>query len=168
MFHVSRFKFQDKKGQMVIEAMIAASVLTFGLLGALDLLNRSLKLGPVISNNYIATYLAGEGVEIVKNIIDTNRLQSLPWDTGFPAGGDFEADYASAILTPYLGRSLFFDSGTNLYSYSGSGRQTSFIRLIRITIASAVETRVNSVVTWSTGRAQSSINVEDHFFDWRP
>jgi len=154
---------------MVIEAIIAASVLVVGLLGALTLLNRSLGLQRAVSNNYIGTYLASEGVEIVKNMIDANILQSRPWNDGLSAG-DSEADYASAALTPFSGegRSLIFDAVSHLYGYGRVGTKTNFIRRVRITAVSADEMRVNSIVTWTTGLAQSSINVEDHFFNWRP
>lgn len=172
-FNASEEKTSSKRrlavwcgGQMVVESMIAASILTVGLLGALALLNRSLSLSRSISNNYIGTYLASEGVEIVKNLIDTNIIQSRPWNDGI-SPGDYEADYASAALAPYANRSLSFNPTAHLYYY-GAGSQTNFTRRLRISMVGADEMRVNSIVTWSTGLAQSSLNVEDHFFNWRP
>ncbi len=59
-------------GQTIIEAILAISVLTFGLLSVLSLLNRSLSLNRVIADNYRATYLAAEGIEIARNLVDYN------------------------------------------------------------------------------------------------
>ncbi len=171
-------KSSRRRGQMSVEAIIAANILVVGLLGMLALLNRSLGLARTVSNNYIGTYLASEGIEIVKNLIDTNIIQSQPWNCGLLTG-NYEADYLSSVppspvcTSPYLsanlGRNLFFDpTTTKFYSYSGAGSQTNFTRHLRITMIGADEMRVNSIVTWSTGMAQSSLNVEDHFFNWRP
>jgi len=76
--------------------------------------------------------------------------------------------YDSRSLTPSQGRFLSFDPATNLYSYEGS-RDTSYVRKIFVTLVGPDEMAVNSVVSWtSRGGGSSEINLEDHFFNWRP
>ncbi len=172
---------RKRKGQTIIEAVLAISVLTVGFLGIMALLSRSLFLSRVTSNELTATYLASEGIEIVKNIVDHDIYAGPPgWGSSFGGGGDFAPDYTTCTsgigscsvgsLTPTScpGNQLMLDPATHLYSYTGSVA-TPFSRCVRITIVSANEIQVNSMVTWSTGPLTSqSINLEDHFYNWHP
>ncbi len=171
---------------MLIEAVVALSVLTIGFLGMFALLSESLGLNRVISDNYIATYLAGEGIEVVKNIIDRNTILrasgvAIPWNNGLRGDGCYEVSYDTQSLPLPLvsgdcnisaamasAHNLLFQPGQNLYSYSGS-QPTNFKRLIRIQFVGADAVKVNSVVSWTTrGGGVFNIDVEDHFFNWAP
>lgn len=169
MLHTSR------RGQVIVEALVALSILMTGFLGMLTLLSRSLFISRAVSDDYTASYLAAEGIEIVKNIIDTNALQKLPWNSGFSTNGTYEADYSSSQLrsSSGLGERMVFDAATGFFGRSGNS-PTNFYRKIVITNVDLNgdsvydATRVNSVVSWTTGALSKSINLEDRFFDWRP
>lgn len=156
-----------KKGQALIETLIAISVLAIGFMGVIGLLSRSLGLNRVVADNYTATYLAAEGLEVVKNILDSNTLAGN-WDRGINSG-DFEVEYGSIRLESNQNRFLVFDPGTRLYSYNGpQEEQTPFRRKITIAFAGQDEVKVNSLVSWTTrGGGTFEVDVEDHFFDWR-
>ena len=155
------------KGQLLIESMIGISIFVVGLLGVLTLLSRSISVNRVISDQFIGNYLAAEGIEITKNIIDANIIKGNPWNQGF-SGGDFEADYNSMILDSNQTRRILFDSANNFYSYD-SGNPTSFIRTVKIQLVGSDEIKINSLVKWSTrGGGNFEVNLEDHFFNWRP
>src|SRR5690348_18434680 len=171
--HMAR---SDRRGQSITEAMLAISMLTVGFLGITALLSRSYFLSRVTADQLTATYLASEGIEIAKNMIDHDIYNGVPWDTTFGGGGDFHLDYTActngAPCPPAgsagTGPVLDLDPATHLYSYSGS-IATKFTRLIRITVPSGHEIQVNSIVTWSTGLfTAQSINLEDHFYNWHP
>lgn len=175
--YFQRNRSQSRGGQLVVEAIVALSVLSMGLIGMIALLNRSLHLNRVIADNYIGSYLAAEGIEVVKNLVDANVIRKsadpgVSWLEGIPEG-DLEVEHESAALLPSTDRQLRFDFATGLYSYSGS-QPTTFIRKIRITyVVSPVtgdtdEIRVRSLVTWRTGSGQFRSELEDHFFNWRP
>ncbi len=61
-----------RKGQSLIEAIAALGILTVGLMGVLALLSRSFLLQRETADQAKATYLASEGLEIAKSIIDHN------------------------------------------------------------------------------------------------
>ena len=84
------------RGQAIIEVLVAVSMLTVGFLGVVTLLAKSLGLNRVVTESYTATYLAVEGVELVKNLIDANSIAGAgtPWNSGL-TDGTYEADYAS-------------------------------------------------------------------------
>ena len=159
-------KSSSRDGQLLVESLIATSLLIVGFLGIFSLLSRSISLNRVAADSYTATYLAAESIEVARNIVDANALQKKPWNSGF-ANGDYELEYNAVSLTPDQDRFLQFDSGNNTYSYSGTN-QTNFKRVIKIVLVSANEIQVNAIVSWTTlGGGSYQVNLEDHFFNWR-
>lgn len=171
----------NRKGQSLVELIAALGVLTVGFLGIVTLLSRSFFLSRVTADEITGTYLASEGIEITKNLIDHDVYASLAsppvgsgWGSCFGGGGgDFEFDYTTTNCPPgiYSGTHLRFDPATHRYGYGSSGGSTitGFTREIRISVPSATEIVVNSIVRWSTGPlASQSINLEDHFYHWHP
>ena len=156
-----------QRGQLLIESLIAISIIVVGLLGIFALLSQSLALRRVASERYVGTYLAAEGIEIVKNIIDQNIIRGLPWNQGLSAG-TYELDSDDYVLQTNQGRQLLYDPATGLYNYL-SGDQTIFRRTVTISYpGGADEIRINAVTDWITrGQAQFSVNLEDHFYNWR-
>ena len=151
---------------------MAISVLTIGFLGVVTLLSKALGLNRVVADNYIGTYLAAEGIEVAKNILDTNLIQKTSWSQGF-SDGDYEVDYQSTALQPYQDRTLSFDGGTGHYAYQEGYTPTSYKRKVTVKLIADAgvqvnEIQVNSEVSWITrGGGTFSINLEDHFFNWR-
>jgi hypothetical protein len=162
---------KEKSGQVLVESIIALSVLLVGFLSLISLLNNSLGLNRVVTENYIATYLAAEGIEYVKNKIDTNILNTgLPWNHQLNDGYYeliFTGNDFSLISLPSTSSAslLKFDPNNNFYNYN-TGSDTPFKRYIYIQNKSANEIVVNSVVFWtSRGGGKYEVNLEDHFFN---
>lgn len=155
-----------KKGQLLIESWVAISILVIGFLGIFSLLSRSLSLNNVVASQYIASNLAVEGIEVVKNLIDANVIQYRPWNEGISTGS-YEINFNSSSLEPNQNRFLRFDSTNNTYNYQ-SGEPTFYKRLIEIGNVASDEIRVKSTVSWQIRGGSYSIDLEDHFFNWRP
>jgi len=184
---MTRFSIKQsgRSGQTVIEAILAISILTTGFLGIITLLSKSFFIDRVTTDTTKATYLASEGIEIAKNLVDhdvyahlANPPQGLGWGacfSGYPSAATigFEMDYATVdcnTLVPYSDRPIMFDPNTGMYGYNiGSGGvPTNFTRRIRVSQSGDLIT-VNTIVSWSTGPLTSqSVNLEDHFYNWHP
>lgn len=162
-----RVSLRSRNGQSLVEAVVAVSVLITGFMGILGLLSRSFYINRVVADDYTASYLASEGIEVVKNLIDHNVIVGSPWNSGF-TDGSYEVEYSTASfpLQSFLGRNLLFSSSTDLYGYSGTV-PTNFVRKVQIALIGQDEMIVNSTVSWNTGSLQSSVNLEDRFFNWR-
>lgn len=171
---------KNKKGQALVEVMVAVAILTVGFLGIVTLLSRALALNRVVADNYTATYLAAEGIEVTKNIIDGNTIQggSGFWSSGNGVNkcdGDIETginacqvQYDSVELQSSTDQPLNFDENTKLYDYSGNASPTSFRRWVTIELVNQNELKVKCRVTWITrGGGTSEITLEDHFYNWR-
>ncbi len=156
----------SRRGQLLVESMIAMSLLVVGFLGVFSLLSRSISLNRVAADDYTAAYLAAEGIEVARNILDANTLQKKPWNAGLDPG-DYEVEYNSVSLTSSMDRFLLFDSGSNTYNYSGAS-QTNFKRVIKISWVGSNEIKVNAIVSWITlGGGSFRVDLEDHFLNWR-
>lgn len=121
---------RSNSGQSIIEMLVALSIVVVALLGILVLVNRSVGLSRVTNDQYTASYLAFEGIEIVKNMFDQTYLaeaQSNSFSENFygwagtnciisgcslPASGyqAYIVDYKSQGLQPV---SCSFSSGTS-------------------------------------------------------
>ena len=163
-----RAKFlKNNSGYILVEALVASTIIVVGLLGIFSLLSQSLSLNKIVGERYIAVYLAMEGIEIVKNIIDNNVINDQPWNANL-SSGTYEADYNDSSLEYLSNRPLYFNEQTGFYSYTG-GEPTKFFRTIEIQqLGGGEEIKINSVVKWTTrGDAEFEVDLEDRFFNWR-
>ena len=167
-----------KSGQVLVETMVALSMVVIGLLGLLSLLTYSIGLSKVVSDQYVAAYLAAEGIEVIKNIEDINVANGDPYNLGLTPGS-YQVDYNSTASTikpfdssAYLQFDVNNPTGVKRYTYSPQGinpASTPFQRKVDISLASGgYELIVSSTVSWiERGGGSRSITVEDHFFGWR-
>ena len=158
------------RGQLIVELMVAMGLMLIGLLGIFSVLSQSLGLSRVAANQYIAANLAAEGVEVTKNILDTNPINGDQWNLGFQLDGDYTVQYNSTALNPdenMLTRPLRFDESTGLYSYD-AGKNTNFIRKITIENINPTEIKVVSRIDWQDrGGISFDMEAEDRFRNWR-
>ncbi|MBI2013261.1 MAG: hypothetical protein HYS87_00255 [Candidatus Colwellbacteria bacterium] len=158
---------KNRGGQLLVEAVIALTLVTIGLLGIFSLLSNSFGMHRVATNQYIASTLAAEGIEVVKNIIDRNALlDGVAWNSGI-SNGSYEVDYTSEELTAASGQILKFEEARG-YGYWAGGEKTIFTRTVVVENLSDDEIKVNSIVEWrDRSRLDMEVNVEDRFFNWR-
>ncbi len=168
-------KHESRKGQALIEAIVALSVLTVGFLGIVTLLSRSLSLNRTVANQHLGSYLAAEGIEITRNLLDASIIQEKSWwENGRIVDGKYEVDYRtplapSGFLPVSTGDPLQYNAATNLYGYNIGGDKTGFVRTIKVEKIGSDEVRVNSVVSWEMqGGGTGQVDAEDHFYNWRP
>lgn len=184
----SSFKLQDRKGQILIEAIVALSILTLGYMAVLSLLNRSVGTSRVITDQNIATYLAAEGIEIVRNLIDANAMKSNDFVRGFDnpgPPGSYEISYDTLLEEDegaggdpdnknpglrignagvFSTTPLRYDSASG-YNYT-NGTPTSFFRTVQILPPNpANRIYIASIVRWSAkGGGTSEVRLENYFF----
>jgi len=165
---VDKLPTKNIRGQLLMESMIGIGILIVGLLGILGLLSHSIGLNKVNGNRLVANYLASEGIEITKNIIDSNIIKRNPWNQGFDVSGVYEADYTSTAFELSRDRRILFDANSGFYGYQNGG-QTPFIRTITISPSGPDQIYVKSSVRWTDrGGADFQVDLEDYFYNWRP
>jgi Tfp pilus assembly protein PilV len=177
-FKIWRISWRKSRGgSFLIEAMVALTLVIVGLLGLISLLNRSLSLNTSVQNRFIAAALAAEGIEVVKNIIDTTAASpSGRWGNGI-SSGNFCLQYDSTSLSS-AGSSgcsqLKFDSSSGIYSQNsgGSGSDSVFTRIVSVSVNNVNNgidyIAVSSTVRWGARGQSGSVSVADRFYNWRP
>ncbi len=153
-----------KKGFTVIEVLVALVLLTVGAGGAFALLSRTISFTSAVNGRLVATYLAQEGIEIVRNIRDTNWLEGEALNEGI-SDGDWRVDYTEAELSnPYDDEFLKLSGG--IYQYV-LGDDTTFKRNITIgNITDGITVDVD--VTWTIKGQDYGVESSTILYNWLP
>ena len=147
---------KNNKGFTLLEAILAVFVTAVGVLGAYGLTQQILAYSSLSNSNFTAAYLAKEGIEIVRNIRDSNWVNDRTWNFGLDVDGDYQVNYDGQSLSPYTDGSLSFISGS----------QTKYKRKITIETLADGSLRVSSEVFWSEKGQTKSINAQDILYEW--
>ena len=157
-----------KRGFTIIELIISIFILSIAVVGIYSAFSMMVVLTADASDRLTAAYLAQEGIEVIRNIRDTNWLSSsfvpeTSWTQSFSNCtsdiGGCEADYKtmgtdSSPLLPYgtgsnSGDYLKIDTssdGSGFYNYT-TGSKTKFKRKILVSFLDAHPEIVKVTVT---------------------
>lgn len=149
---VANYKLQAYRGFSFIEVMLSVFLLSIGMVAAISLVGGGMKESIDSRSQLIASLLAQEGVELVRNIRDTNWVTSGNVSfSGFPATDPATCRVDSRSiddLSQCAGQSkvLRYDSTSRLYNHT-TGTNTKFSR--QIVIGKNGNSRiVTSMVLW--------------------
>lgn len=70
------------KGFTLIEVLIAIFLITVGIGGAFNLIQKTVEYSAISSSRLQAAYLSQEGIEIIRNQRDSNWLAGNSWTQG--------------------------------------------------------------------------------------
>lgn len=157
------------KGFTLIETIFSVSILAAIAVGSLTLVSKSVQSVSVSQNRLIASYLAQEGIEIIRNIRDGNWEDEdypiiIDWDNGLSNCADCEIDYTMNSLADGGDPFLKLDSD-NFYNYS-SGSDTIFQRRISVSSVSEQQKRVIAEIAWKYRGNDYSLAVETVLYNW--
>lgn len=93
-----------QQGQGLLEAVVATAIIVGGISGVIALAGNQLRASNITTQQVVAVNLAREGVELVKNIRDSNWLEyqhvSNGWRTGLNGiANDFDGVFAYSSTT---------------------------------------------------------------------
>jgi len=169
-FRFQRSEFNVQKGFTLLEVLAAIFLITIGVVGTFTLVQKTITFTQVSSSRLTAAYLAQEGIEIVRNIRDSNFLKihqgvgGVSWNDGLTGcSGDCEADYNDLALVPYAGRFLKIDAG--FYNYD-SGADTLFKRKITITPEGTDILKVLVQVQWQERGRSYEVIAQENLYNW--
>lgn len=158
------FAYKSRRGFSIGEVILSAFVLAVGIVAVIGLLSSSIKHSIDSRDEIIASQLAQEGVELVRNIRDNNYANSQTYDTGIGNCAGTRID--SSILTdgdptlpcPPNSYALYFNSTTLKYGHSISDA-TKFSRKIIISdSANPAGKQVESRVWWGSTEPDTDTN----------
>ncbi len=161
--------YSKKKGFSVAETLLASFVLIVGIISIVELASRNIKNIANSRNTIVASELAQEGIELVRNARDNNagrryldKRQGLPLTDlfrGFSSCGG-GIDYSS-----YYNNGLSCSSKLNLkvgvdgfYKISNDSSSNFKRRIILTSSGTPVTYKVYSLVTWGNTPVPTDIN----------
>jgi prepilin-type N-terminal cleavage/methylation domain-containing protein len=160
--------FRLRKGFTLVEVLVALFILTTGIVAGLVVVNQGLSATQIAKSRLVAANLVQEGIEVVRNIRDTNWIEkeinpALSWDDGLLVG-DWEASYQSQSLESYQGRYLKIDAN-GFYNYT-DGNDTKFKRKITIERINNEQLRVIARVEWRERGKNYNLTAVEDLYNW--
>jgi len=168
---------KKQKAFTLVEVLIAVSILTIGILSGFILITKVLYNTAVIQDRLTASFLTQEGIELVRQVRDSNFLQimngeSVEWKDGL-ADGSYTIESKAGSEQPITltsvdtgeGSNFRYNDDTKIYNYT-TGEPTTFNREIKITTINDDEIRVESIMKWKTRTIDFNLTIEDHLFNW--
>jgi len=155
---------KNQKGFTLAELLITIFVFTVGILGIYLVVQNSYATLNYAKNRLIAIYLAQEGIEIVRNIRDTNWLEGQSWDDELFEGTN-RVQYDKGFLLPGDGGTPLRIDNNGFYTYDSTNPQTPFRRKVDITKIDDDTLLVTVEVKWSD--KFSPIILQEKLYNWR-
>src|SRR3990172_9504183 len=124
----------------LVETLIAISIFSISVLALMSVLGQGISNTNYAKQKILASYLAQEGVEYIRNMRETYVLYSA---------------------TSTLGWSAF---NTKLNDVSGTN--SGFTRKIQISQPDGNQTKISSTVSWTQGSGVYSTTFSESLFNW--
>ncbi|MGC9046750.1 MAG: type IV pilus modification PilV family protein [Minisyncoccia bacterium] len=172
---MAQFIKKYKNGQVLIEAVIAVSILLTALIGVLALLSQALRLNNTVQYRIVASELAGEGIEYVRYLVDNNIASNKAWNSNINSG-TYQVSMNCSSLSDSINRcgsvsninaaDYISLNSSDLYQYSQPKLATMFKRVVDINVSNT-SMQVTSTVQWNLNNQTSTVSIADTFYDWR-
>lgn len=150
--------------------LVAVAIIAIGTLGVFSAAAKYSQQTQRERDNLVAVYLCQEGIEIVKNIRDTNWVESASsWKDGLTScSSGCEADFEDTSLAAWSSEDfLYIEGATGLYKYIvspvSSDVKTSYARKIAITEVGDDELDIQVDVYWGA----NTMTVKQNIYNWR-
>jgi prepilin-type N-terminal cleavage/methylation domain-containing protein len=151
----------QNKGFSLIEVLLSVFIITVAVLGLYNGVSYSFNSIEKAKNKLIATYLAEEGIELVKNIRDINfSTENTEWNDGFSAcENGCRIDMNGTIED---GPNLPLNISNGFYSYE-AGEPTIFSREITIKKEGEYKVKVSSRVSYG----KQDFLIEQYLYNYK-
>ncbi len=179
-----------RSGFTLVETLIAVSIFTVSLLGIMSVLASSISNTTYTKQKMVATYLAQEGVEYVRNMRDTYIFYTSNGDwNGFTGklsscGVGSECGLNTSLFSNLADANLikkcvdspnickvYLNNGS--YNTNSTGTDSGFTRKIWMTkadglpfINSVNEVKIYSRVDWTQGSGKYNMTFSENLFNW--
>lgn len=176
-----------KQGFTFIETLIAITVLLVAVVAPMSLAQDGVRAAKLAQDQIVAFYLAQEGVEVVRNMRDENRLAGATQlagplsscivdpdnslDVGCTidatqiSGGTFDVDACPSGGCPPIRK----DDERYTYRSGGSYIDTKYTREIRVWYTESPDTKdatVEVIVTWPFITSTRTYSLRANLLDW--
>lgn len=167
-------KISNNLGISILEVVVAILIITMGMIGVLSLVIQNVEAQYINKNVLMASGLAQEGLELVRNIRDLNWLTpGNAWNQNIVGDGTYAMDYGGLTSVNMAVNSIdeagarLYVNSNGLYTHTFSGNTpTNFYRLITV-VNNPNYLDVKCTIRWKDGTQNHNYTAETYLYDWR-
>lgn len=167
-----KLNIKDKPAFTLIEVITVLLVISLGMVGTLSLISQNIRSQSINEKTMVAYQLAQEGVELIRNLRDTNVNIGGGWLGYIATDGDYLMDYTDSTPLRWSSEPTELQIDENgMYRYNVVGGVGSgFSRIINI--MSTPEGHqdfitVTSNVSWQDHGKDYIYSLETQLYNWR-
>ncbi|HEY4528668.1 MAG TPA: prepilin-type N-terminal cleavage/methylation domain-containing protein [Candidatus Paceibacterota bacterium] len=164
-----------KKGFTIIETLVAVSILSIAILGAMSAIQTGLSSYIFSKNQITAFYLGQEGFEQIRNVRDENRLAGRNWLYSIAESSDPCYFGQLCTVSPVETNLLIGCAGScqnlrqnaeGFFGYDASWSPTIFRREIQLASVNADEISIIVTVSWTKGGVARQFRAKENLLNW--
>ncbi len=163
---MKNFLKQNNKGFTIVETLVAIAILMIAIAGPLTIAQKGLMASIYARDQSVATFLAQDAMEFVKNYRDNNIREGRDWLEGLD--DCLTLNYCSVdttVGTITNPASLPLYRTSNGFRTAGTAK-SQFSRKFSVEqLQDGIEARVTVIVSWTTGTIQNVVTIEDYIFN---
>lgn len=172
------YKLKPSRGFTLIETLVAISILMVAVASPLTISQKGLASAIYAKDQIIASYLAQDAIEYLRNVSDKNVALGVNWLSGVGGGIDIQGQCASSCKVDTLGGAnsisacsgetcrLLYDEPDHIYSYT-SGSNSLFTRSVTVTEPVADEALIKVNISWMSKNTPRSLDFYTRIYNWR-
>jgi len=171
-----KLKIYNNLGISILEVVVAILIITMGMMGVLSLVIQNIKAQYINKNVLIASGLAYEGLELVRNTRDLNWLTpGKTWNqdiVGTAIDRTYAIDYRgrssinTAVNTLNDAGAKLYINGNGFYTNTATASSTNFYRLITV-VDQTDYLDVKCAIRWKEGNQNHDFMAEGYLYNWR-
>jgi type IV pilus modification protein PilV len=170
---VESYQLKAIKGFSILEVVVSLAIITVGILAVLSLFTQTIRSGEVSINQEIATNLAQEGIEVIRNKRDSNWIELKDWNNEINETGYYKVNFtednkwAISKITTINFQKLYLRDN-KIYTHDIIiDSLTIFERLIFINADEEDILEITSIVQWTERESSYKIILKDNLYNWQ-
>lgn len=157
-----------------MEILVVLFLVSTAMLGVVSLIIQNIQVQSINKNNLIASSLAQEGIELIRQVRDNNWQYSQVFNAAL-GDGSYRVDFRVYGATPIISTNetkLYIKDGFYVHDFGGESglTPTIFSRQVVISRLNSYDgqpLQVRSVVTWTDHNHPYRYELQTLLFDWR-
>ncbi len=176
---MNKKKSKKQIGFGILEVVVSIGIITIGMIGVLSLIVQNTQVYYVNKSRYTAVMLAQEGIELVRNIRDSNWRTGADWNSSIVGDGSYRIESNAGTISlldvdgspaiDNLDARLKMDS-SGIYQHT-NGDNTPYYRIIETSTDGCPSAddclRFIAHVRWRERGNVYNHKTEVYLYDWR-
>lgn len=159
---------KPNKAFTLVEVIVILFVISVGLIGVLSLIVQNIQSQNLNKNSSVVYQLAQEGLELIRNVRDSNWIAGNSWNKNL-APGEYYMDYQNLFPNPLISpdQGNLYQDSNGYFFHNSIGTPTVFRRILLIKNNDLNSVRIKSSVFWFDRGRSFSYELETLLYDWR-